>query len=334
MAQNKFYRILSVAVMATVLTALLAVTAFAEITGGFGEILGLEDGKTYSVKEATINADGTGVAFGEAYKLTENKDLAGLYSVKEEDGEWSDLIYVYGDFTARNSIGEWDPDTLKPTGEYGTAFNPGVWNTSWNEVSYQPWYKSYASSGAYTLSGTYQTSPADEELYYILTTPYDTAMAAIDTAKQKADFEKAFNSTTSGYPKYYNTEPVLNPETNEETGDVVYTTLKDEYVDDIETVANRLISSMVDASAKYAYTADEIVPVNELKTFWVATNIPQSSIYLKNAATTVTFYVMDEKGTVADYTYTSPNRANEISGTSFVKKLTFSLSKAFLKRGG
>ncbi len=104
-------RLLMTMVIAVALSVLFAVSSLAAITGGFGVIEGLEDGKNYEAASVTINAEGTGKAIDEANAFdldaNSNKDLAGLYVVREKgETTWSDIIYVYGKYEARSAMHE------------------------------------------------------------------------------------------------------------------------------------------------------------------------------------------------------------------------------------
>ena len=100
-------RILAVVITAVALAALLAVSSLAAITGGYGSIDGLDAGKNYEAASVTLNSTGDGTAIGTSFTLdlTTNKDLAGLYVVREEGTtDWSDVLYVYGKISDRKAL--------------------------------------------------------------------------------------------------------------------------------------------------------------------------------------------------------------------------------------
>ena len=135
MAHSKVYRI---AIMAMVLVALFALTAFAEVTGGFGVINGADD--TYKAATATINAAGDGLTVDVENAIVlsadNNKDLAGLYAVSADDFATQTIVYVYGDAAERAKLGNWAANSsgkLMPTATKATAYEfitPGTWNSA------------------------------------------------------------------------------------------------------------------------------------------------------------------------------------------------------------
>ncbi len=125
-------RLLMTIVVAVMLSVVFAVSSLAAITGGLGVIEGLESGKNYEAASVTMNAEGTGKAIDElnAFVLdaNSNKDLAGLYVVRETDEtEWSDIIYVYGDIENRKKLGTLTSDKPVFTNDTSVQWVPGVY---------------------------------------------------------------------------------------------------------------------------------------------------------------------------------------------------------------
>ncbi len=322
MAQNKLYRILSVAVMATVLTALLAVTAFADITGGFGVILGLEDGKTYTAKTVTINSTGDGIAYVDADEdgeddvidlATENENLAGLYEVTEGDN--SVLVYVYGDLAERAKLGNWTTDStgdVKPVFEApATTFKPGTWMAAKGSVwaNDNGWAQPAATATSYLLGSTWvQSADLGFELF-ALTNSYETAKTKLTAAN--------LENVTKWYNTYYNWDDVVvdvatgepiegKPAEGVETTTVrTYGDIKDTGIARANAIRETTKTNYESFSYKYAYEPGEIVPVDELKEFPYYVKTVQWYTFPSKAKAQAIFYVVDKNGEVSEYTWTS-----------------------------
>lgn len=126
-------RLLATLVIAVVLSVLFAVSSLAAITGGNGEIEGLDfANKTYQAKAVTINTAGNGKLYGTEFSLTEatNKDLAGLYAVSDDGFTTETLVYVYGKYAEREALYETAFSSSANRNEYiiskeGNTFKPG-----------------------------------------------------------------------------------------------------------------------------------------------------------------------------------------------------------------
>lgn len=109
MKSTKGYRILTLAVMVIMLTALFTIAAFAEVVGGYGEII-VTDSNTYKMAAATINSEGNGLFIDKSNAKTISKEtntgLAGLYAVSADDFATQTLVYVHGDLEDRKVLGE------------------------------------------------------------------------------------------------------------------------------------------------------------------------------------------------------------------------------------
>lgn len=146
-------RILAVVITAVALSVLLALSSLAAVTGGYGSIDGLEDGKNYEAAEVTLNSTGDGTAIGTPFALdaTTNKDLAGLYVVRETGTtDWSDVIYVYGKVADRKAIFDLGSNNLVKLN--GTEFVPGYFYTGYYSKNNASGWNTHSTFGTYGVS--------------------------------------------------------------------------------------------------------------------------------------------------------------------------------------
>ncbi len=298
MTQSKHNRIIITVVAAVVLTALFTLTATAEITGGFGEILGLDfENKSYQLKSAIISEDGKGVLFGaidEEFTASENTGLAGLYSVKEENGDWSELIYVYGDISKRSALGNWTKGTNKiiPNSAKGDSFIAGTWVAPFPDWRYQNStviLGGFESETSYVLT-IYPTASLDNALdLYALTHTWETAESSLSSTTKDRIKNK--------YDTYY--------EKNE--ADSTYGEIKEEYKNKADQIKEVIKTDYEGLVFKYAYEPEEIIPVSELSSFPYSVTSFDWFIYPTVAKAQAVFYVMDKYGKVTTHTWTSDN---------------------------
>lgn len=103
MTTNKFLRFVVTALM---LSVLMALTAFAAVEGGMGSINGVDE--TYKAASAVINVKGNGLTVDtdSAFVLSvaNNKGLAGIYAVSNDDFATKTFVYVHGNYADRKVI--------------------------------------------------------------------------------------------------------------------------------------------------------------------------------------------------------------------------------------
>ena len=122
-------RILAVACAAIVLSVLFAITGFAaEIKGGFGVIEGVDG--NYKAAPASINTNGTALTINTTNAIvlseTNNKNLVGLYAVSNDNFATKTIVYVYGSYKERASLGTAKNDTtLNGSVSIGTEWTAG-----------------------------------------------------------------------------------------------------------------------------------------------------------------------------------------------------------------
>ncbi len=128
---RKYHSLLTVAIMAIVLCAILAVSSFAtDITGGFGTITGLDETKSYEISSQTLNSTGTGMKDGSWTVYDPEASLAGIYKVREAGSETVlKTVYVYGTQADRANL-------FSTTTQKTTGFVAGKWTgdeyIAWN----------------------------------------------------------------------------------------------------------------------------------------------------------------------------------------------------------
>ncbi|MBQ8571891.1 MAG: hypothetical protein IJ451_00315, partial [Ruminococcus sp.] len=224
MAQKNSYRYLTVAVMAMVLAALFALTTFAaDVTGGFGTILGVENG-SYEAASVTISADGTGIDVDTDNAITlsdaNNKDLAGLYAVSSDSFKTQTIVYVYGAAADRADLRElWEVgDIVLATGLPATET---VINSEGEEVAnpdlgkWQHGTVDYFAPGYVTCNKTIYTSTpatgyfnAESHFGYSFIKEF---VEATDDAGREAAYDKIKASLTSTVYRYALTEKEIIP---------------------------------------------------------------------------------------------------------------------------
>ncbi|MBQ8572134.1 MAG: hypothetical protein IJ451_01545, partial [Ruminococcus sp.] len=330
MLQKKNYRVILIAVMAMVLAALFALTTFAaDVTGGFGTILGVEDG-SYEAASVTINATGDGAVIDEENIIdlsTGNSGLAGLYAVRETGAaDWNnEYVFVYGDATARTQLGNWAANSsgkLMPTAVQGTEWIPGTWVSAAGSFATSVWG---STANYYPLTANYIASVGNARELYALEHTYEEAVETLYLTNNYG-----YSSLVTYYDKHYNytdTEvprvdeegnPVYEEITNEETGEV---TQGEQIVDVVRTYGELKETSAGRAAEiratvangyklrgfKYALEPGEIIPVGELIKFPVYLRSQQYCLYPKTAKAQVIFYVMNDNGEVSAHTWTSDN---------------------------
>ncbi len=84
----------------------------------------------------------------------------------------------------------------------------------------------------------------------------------------------------------------------------------------IETAKQTIVAQGNNVKFRYAYADDEIVPVGELLRISFKSNRRMGSLQLGEATAKVTFFVLNEKGTIEEYVWSS-ERYNAQTGASF-----------------
>ncbi len=177
------------------------------IKAGFGAVAGLEEGKTYQYATLTINAAGTALEQGNWTDYTDETELVGLVIFREvtRDGGItlpSDVVYVYGDAEARQTLCAVDPSTGKV---YATAatntFKLGYWTG--NAAATHSSFTTYAVStlGAGWISST-AAKAAKEADAALAADPENADLQAAALAKRQA----LCNAVTNNW-LYYGYEP-------------------------------------------------------------------------------------------------------------------------------
>lgn len=186
-------RILAVVITAVALSVLLALSSLAAITGGYGSIDGLEDGKNYEAAEVTLNSTGDGTAIGTPFALdaATNKNLAGLYVVRETGTtDWSDTIYVYGKIADRKDIMEYSGNRINHAKDGTDKFVIGTFSSS------QLHYNDYTTLG--TLAENHFTTVDTKALYTAMksgnTTTINEKFAVIKAAADKVYYRYALTT--------------------------------------------------------------------------------------------------------------------------------------------
>ncbi len=134
-------------------------------------------------------------------------------------------------------------------------------------------------------------SPDEAELLWLYARTKEEAQAALDAEAAKESEYKTDNSA------YY-------PERLQGVIDSFYGVEGKDYEADYKALRESIAETYKGSYVRYAYTADEIVPVDELESITFYNKQRQGSIrfYAKSAAN---FYVMDENGVVTPYQWKS-----------------------------
>ncbi|MBQ7897274.1 MAG: hypothetical protein IJ323_02500, partial [Clostridia bacterium] len=290
MAQKKFYRYLNFMVMATFFTVLFALNTLAAPAGGIGEIIGLEEGVTYEAKPVTINTAGNGYTMGDAVTLDEagNKNLAGLYVVSSDSfTTWSDLIYVQGSLEGRQHLGT--------TAEGTTTINATRDRANAADVFKVGYYygASYGSESSGSVGAAFQTD-------YVFSSAYWKG-----------------NNSPYGYYDPWPTPTGLQAALDAEAAnDETYTGPSS------ATIQSQVKAMLESYSLNYAYTSDEIIPVNELLTMKIGVSKRGNYDNFKISPITskVVFLVMDEDGNVTEHTWTGESKALTFYASTIIEE--------------
>lgn len=238
------------------------------------------------VASVTINSTGDGLEVGEYQLLTNDLDLTGLYYVaKDENGTDKVLDYVYGEYSDRFNLGSMEEITHSK-GNYemykmksSTEWIPGTWTgegltTSIRDFRYEVFKYHlipYASIGAGYA----------EKLYAY----------GHDKAETLALYEANFGADSS-----------------------VYSTIVNYYGSlDANGIADALLENQTYAKSKfesnvvrYAFEPDEIVAVDEMKTYNFTSWKQQGGVWVEsNIYAKATFFVAGTDGKVTSHTWTS-----------------------------
>lgn len=286
-------RILAVVITAVALSVLLALSSLAAVTGGYGSIDGLEDGKNYEAAEVTLNSTGDGTAIDTPFALdaTTNKDLAGLYVVRETGTtDWSDVIYVYGASEERSKLGNWalnGSNKLMPRAVQGTDWIPGTWVSAAGSFDTSVWG---SSANYYPLTANYIANVAEARELYTLEHTWEEA-------KEKLYLTNSFgySSLKTFYDKHYEAG----------NGSSAYGNLKASSAGRAAELRQYVADRYMLRGFKYAFEPGEIISVNELLEFPMYLRSQQYCVYPGTAYAQAIFYVMDKTGNVTTHTWTS-----------------------------
>jgi len=234
---------------------------------GYG-IIGYDSEFDIEIAPVTINADGTGLTFGEwtdyEYDIMAPRTMVGLYAVREKyDGKVSNyaLAYAYGDYADRKALGQLDEATARVAVKGGTVgFAPGFWaNTKWLSGS---------SVSTHSTFGTWYLGTLGGQVTGTSTTELNNAFAKLAELKAaETPDEEAIAAAEA---------TLLAKQT---------------------VVANQYSS----ANYTYAYEADEIINVNEADTYGYSWYQNNANVNFKTARVKLIAYVADRDGNVTPY---------------------------------
>ncbi|MBE6650034.1 MAG: hypothetical protein E7613_01850 [Ruminococcaceae bacterium] len=276
------------AITLALLTALFCITAIADepaLDDDELEIVVPESEERY-VASVTINSTGDGLKVGEYQLLTNELDLTGLYYVaKDMNGTDKVLDYVPGEYSDRANLGSM-VEITHTSGNYEmfkmkntTDWIPGTWTgegltTSIRDYRYEVFKYHLIPYGRITADYA--------EKFYLYTN---------DKTETLALYETNFGQDSDVYKKIVEYYGTLDADGMAAA------------VVDIKNYAkSRLESNIV----YYAFDENEIIPVNEMKTYKFTSYKQQgafnstSNIYAK-----AIFYVANTDGTVTTHTWTS-----------------------------
>lgn len=238
------------------------------------------------VASVTINATGDGLKVGEYQLLTNDLDLTGLYYVaKDANGKDKVLDYVYGEYADRYSLGSMEEIT-HASGNYemfkmrdSEEWIPGTWTG----VGLTQGIRDYRYEVfKYHLIPYARVEASYAEKFYLYTNDKTETLALYETNFGK---DSATYKLVEGY----------------------YGTLDENGIAAAVADVKSFVKSKLEGNVVYyAFDENEIIPVNEMKTYNFTSYKQQgafnttSNIYAK-----AIFYVANTDGTVTKHTWTS-----------------------------
>lgn len=276
------------AIFLVVILSVFAITAMADapkLDDDELEIVVPESDDRY-VASVTINETGDGLKVGEYKLLTNELDLVGLYYVaKDAEGTDKVLDYVYGEYSDRYALGSMEEITHN-SGNYemykmrnSTEWMPGTWTgvgltTSVRDYRYEVF--------KYHLIPYVSIGAAYAEKIYLYSN---------DKTETLALYEKNFGKDSDTYKLV----------------EGYYGTLDEEGIAAALAEAQNYAKSKYEGNiVRYAFDPDEIIPVDELKTYNFTSYKQQGGVWVEsNIYAKATFYVAGTDGTVTTHTWTS-----------------------------